>query len=339
MTGGLFVLARDCRPEIEGINLVLLWTVFTIGVIVALSLDLGVFQRKVHKVTPKEALTWSAIWVALALLFGGYIFHQRGSASAVAFITGYVIELSLSVDNVFIFAVIFTSFRVPSKYQHRVLFWGILTAIVLRGVMIWLGTALLDRFHWAIYVFGGLLILTGIRMCFHKEESADMAENAMATWLRKHLRLTSDFHGEHFLTRIDGKIFATPLFLVMALVGPTDLMFAIDSIPAVLAISRDPFIVFTSNVFAVLGLRSMFFLLAGMMDRFHYLKVGLAAVLIFVGLKMLDVFKVRSELSLLIVGAILGTAVVFSWRRPVHDEASDVAAAARRMTRERRKGK
>jgi tellurite resistance protein TerC len=298
----------------------LLWIVFSVGVIVALSLDLGVFQRKAHKVHPREALIWSVVWVILALSFGAYVFVRMGSKSGVEFLTGYLIELSLSIDNVFIFAVIFSTFRVPPRYQHRVLFWGITAAIMMRGVMIWAGTALIQRFHWAIYFFGILLIVTGLRMCLHREETTDMAENALVTWLRRHLRLTNQFHGEHFLTRIDGRVHATPLFLVLALIGPTDLMFAVDSIPAVLAITQDPMIVFTSNVFAVLGLRSMFFLLTGIMDRFHYLKLGLAAVLVFVGLKMLGVIQLPLLYSLAIVAGILGISMAVSWLRPVRVE-------------------
>jgi tellurite resistance protein TerC len=299
---------------------VLLWVVFSVGVVIALALDLGVFQRKAHTVRPREAFIWSVIWVSLAILFGISIFLRYGTAQGIQFLTGYLIELSLSVDNVFIFAVIFTAFRVPPQYQHRVLFWGITAAVVMRGIMIWAGATLLDRFHWAIYVFGGLLIITGIRMFLHREEKTDVTENALVGWLQRHLRLTHEFHGEHFLTRIDGKIYATPLFLVMALVGPTDLMFALDSIPAVFAVTRDPFIVFTSNVFAVLGLRSMFFLLTGIMGRFHYLKMGLSLILIFVGFKMLGVFHIHMLASLGVIVAILATSVILSWLRPVPEE-------------------
>jgi tellurite resistance protein TerC len=301
----------------------LLWIIFTVGVLIALALDLGVFQRKAHTVTAREALTWSIVWLTLALLFAAYIFFRRGSASGLQFLTGYLIELSLSVDNVFIFAVIFSTFRVPPQFQHRVLFWGILMAIVLRGLMIWAGTRLLDSFHWAIYVFGVLLIITGIRMYLHREEKTDMTDNALAGWLTRHLPLTSNFHEEHFLTRIDGKVYATPLFLVLALIGPTDLMFAVDSIPAVLAVTQDPFIVFTSNVFAVLGLRSMFFLLTGFMDRFRYLSVGLALILIFVGLKMLKAFDLHMATSLLVVVGILAVSIIVSWLRPVSEESEE----------------
>lgn len=298
----------------------LLWIVFGVGVVAALALDLGVFQRKAHAVGPRESLIWSLVWMTLALFFGVYIFLSKGSAAGLQFLTGYLIELSLSVDNVFIFAVIFSTFRVPPQFQHRVLFWGILMAIILRGVMIWAGTRLLDSFHWAIYVFGVLLIITGIRMYLHREEKTDMTENALAGWLQRHLRLTDQYHQEHFLTRIDGKLYATPLFLVLALIGPTDLMFAVDSIPAVFAVTRDPFIVFTSNVFAVLGLRSMFFLLSGFMNRFRYLSVGLALILIFVGLKMLKAFDLHMLTSLGVVVGILAVSIIVSWMRPLPKE-------------------
>lgn len=291
-----------------------LWGGFAVVVLVIMALDLGVFHRKAHEVSLREATIWSAVWVTLAMLFACGVFAYRGAKDGMLFLTGYLIELSLSVDNVFLFAVIFTYFLVPPLYQHRVLFWGIIGAIVMRGIMIVAGTALINKFHWVIYLFGVLLIVTGIKMYLHRNQTVDVAESAFLRWLRRTLPLTNVYDGQRFFTRIEGKRVATPLFLVLALIEATDLMFAIDSIPAIFAVTRDPFIVFTSNVFAILGLRSMYFLLAHVMDRFRYLKVGLAVILVFVGLKMVgeSFVEVPIAVSLVVVVVVLTVSVTAS---------------------------
>lgn len=293
----------------------LLWTVFTVAIVAILALDLGVLHRRAHVVRPREAALWSGAWVMLALLFAVGVFLHKGTEPGLQFLTGYLIELSLSVDNVFLFAVIFAYFGVPAALQHRVLFWGILSAVVLRGLMIVAGAALIERFHFIIYLFGGLLILTGIKMFLHRNRETDLAESGLVRWMRRTLPVTEQYDGQRFLTRVNGRRMATPLFLVLALVECTDLMFAVDSIPAVFAITRDPFVVFTSNIFAILGLRSLYFLLAGVMDRFHYLKVGLAFVLVFVGLKMLQVVRLPILVSLLVVAGIVAISIIASLLR------------------------
>lgn len=293
----------------------LLWIGFATGILVLLALDLGVFHRDAHVVPMREAAAWSAVWFTLAMLFAGGVFFFRGLGSGMEFLTGYLIELSLSVDNVFLFAVIFSYFQVPPAYQHRVLFWGILSAIIMRGIMIAVGAALIARFHWIIYLFGGFLILTGIKMFLHRNKETDPGENALIRLLLRFVPLTERYHGQRFFVRIDGRLLATPLFLVLVLVEFTDLMFAVDSIPAIFAVTRDPFIVFTSNVLAILGLRSLYFLLAGVMDRFQYLKVGLSAILVFVGFKMLGIIKIPILASLLVVVFILTVSVLASlWK-------------------------
>jgi len=298
----------------------LLWIGFATGILILLALDLGVFHRKAHAVPLREAATWSLVWFTLAMLFAGGVFYFRGVVSGMEFLTGYLIELSLSVDNVFLFAVIFTYFQVPPAYQHRVLFWGILSAIVLRGIMIAVGAALIARFHWIIYLFGGFLILTGVKMFLHRNRETDPGENALIRLLKRVVPLTDQYHGQRFFIRIDSRLLATPLFLVLSLVEFTDLMFAVDSIPAIFAVTRDPFIVFTSNVLAILGLRSLYFLLAGVMDRFQYLKVGLSAILVFVGFKMLGIVKIPILASLLVVVSILTISILASlWKtRSMH---------------------
>ncbi len=290
------------------------WAAFIAFVLVMLALDLGVFHRKAHVVTFKEAAGWSAFWIALALLFNGIVWWQFGPKLATEFLTGYLIEKSLSVDNIFVFVVIFTALGVPSLYQHRVLFWGILGALVMRAVMIFAGVALLERFHWMIYVFGGFLIVTGLKLLREQGSASDPASGWAMRLLKRIIPSTNRFDGEKFFTREGAKRVATPLFLALILVELTDVVFALDSIPAIFAVTRDPFIVFTSNIFAILGLRSLFFLLAGVMDRFVYLKIGLAAVLVFVGAKMalVDVIKIPSAVSLLVIATMLGTSIVAS---------------------------
>ena len=301
-----------------------LWVSFNIFVLFMLVLDLGVFHRKAHEVSIKEATIWSVVWIALALLFnlGIYLFWNRfvpsssysNSQAALSFFTGYLIEKSLSVDNIFVFVLLFTFFAVPAAYQHRVLFWGILGALLMRGALIAVGAALLKEFHWIIYVFGAFLIFTGIRMALHRNEEMHPERNPLVKLLRKVIPVAETYEADHFFIRRAGKLMATPLFLVLVLVESTDLIFAVDSIPAIFAVTQEPFIVYTSNVFAILGLRSLYFLLAGVMDKFYYLKLGLSVVLVFVGVKMaiVDFYKMPVGLSLGMIATILTISIVAS---------------------------
>ena len=305
----------------------LLWVVFNVFVLGILVLDLGVFHRKAHVVSLREALAWSCVWVSLALLFGLGIYLLRGGEKALEFITGYLIEWSLSVDNLFVFLVIFSYFAVPAIYQHRVLFWGILGALVLRALFIATGTALLSKFHWMIYVFGVFLIFTGIKLLFAGDEKIEPEKNPAVRLVRRLIKITPSFEGQRFFVRKDGMLWATPLFLVLVVVETTDVIFAVDSIPAIFAITLDPFIVYTSNVFAILGLRALFFLLAGVMGMFRYLKVGLSFVLCFVGIKMtiVDFYKIPIGVSLGVVGSILLFSILASrFVRPKEVEPSSV---------------
>ena len=264
-----------------------LWVGFTVFVLGMLALDLGVFHRSAHAVSLKEAGIWSAVWISLALVFNAIIYFNLGPQVGLQFLTGYLIEKSLSVDNIFVFVLIFSYFSVPAMYQHRVLFWGIFGALVMRAILIWVGAALIEQFHWIIYVFGAFLVFTGIRMAFHKDEELHPDENPVVKLFKRFMPVVPEYHGQSFFVRHAGKLAATPLFVVLLLVESTDLVFALDSIPAIFAITTDPFIVYTSNVFAILGLRALYFLLAGVMDKFRYLKIGLSIVLVFVGVKML----------------------------------------------------
>jgi TerC family integral membrane protein len=292
----------------------LLWLGFTLFVLVALVLDLGLFHRHAHKVSLREALGWSAVWTALALLFNLGVAHWFGPRSGLEFLTGYLIELALSVDNLFVFLVIFSYFSVPDHLRHRVLFWGILGAMVMRITFILAGAALLSAFHWIEYVFGGFLIYTGLKILLQRGAQVHPDQNVVLKLARRLLPVTKEYHGSKFLVRVSAKSMVTPLLLVLIVVETTDLVFAVDSIPAIFAITRDPFIVYTSNIFAILGLRSLFFLLAGMMDRFHYLPVGLGLVLAFVGLKMVvgEHYPISIGLSLGVVAALLGGSVLAS---------------------------
>ncbi len=291
-----------------------LWVGFNAFVLAMLALDLGVFHRKAHAVSVKEAAIWSGVWIALSLLFNAWIWQARGAQAGLEFFTGYLIEKSLSIDNIFVIALIFGYFRVPDKYQHRVLFWGILGALVLRAVFIFAGAALIERFHWVIYVFGGFLIFTGIKMAFFGDEEIHPEKNPLLRLARRFVPVTSDYRGKRFFVRENGKRFATPLFLVLLLVESTDLIFAVDSIPAIFAVTRDPFLVYTSNICAILGLRSLYFVLAGVMGKFAFLKLGLAAVLSFVGLKMtlVDLWKIPTPLSLGVIAGVLAISIVAS---------------------------
>jgi len=291
----------------------ILWLVFGFVVISALAIDLGIFQRRAHVVRPKEALVWSMVWIGLALLFNAGVYWALGVEEAGEFLAGYLIEKSLSVDNLFVFLVIFSSFAIPKQYEARILMWGIVGAVLLRAAFVFGGAALLHRFHWLIYVFGGFLILTGIRMLL-KHGEADPSRNPVVRLFRRIFPLTEQLHGQKFFTRIDGKLMVTPLFLVLLVVETTDVIFAVDSIPAIFAVTTDPFIVFTSNVFAILGLRSLYFLLAAASDLFRYLKYGLVLILWFVGLKMVlaDVIKIPVVYSLATIGTILAASMAAS---------------------------
>ncbi|HYH94853.1 TerC family protein [Hyalangium sp.] len=291
-----------------------LWAGFIAFVLAMLALDLGVFHRSAHVVKFKEALTWSAVWVGLALLFNAGLWWKFGAEPGVQFLTGYLIEKSLSIDNIFVFVIVFSALRIPALYQHRVLFWGILSALVLRAGMIFTGVAMLQRFHWLIYVFGAFLIITGIKLFLNRNQEEHPENGWAMRWARRTIPSTSRFDGHHFFTKEHGRRLATPLFMALILVEVTDVIFALDSIPAIFAVTQDPFLVFTSNIFAILGLRSLFFLVAGMVEKFSYLKVGLSAVLVFVGAKMtlVDVVKVPALVSLAVIAALIGGSVVAS---------------------------
>jgi len=296
-----------------------LWTGFNLFVLAMLALDLGVFHRKAHVVSLKESLTWTFVWVALALIFNAGVWYYAGSQKALEFFTGYLIEKSLSVDNVFVFALLFSYFAVPPKYQHKVLFWGILGALIMRAIMIAAGAALIAKFSWIIYVFGAFLILTGIKMIVKREEEIHPERNPVVRWFKKLMPVTPEYRGDKFFVRENGLLMATPLFVVLLLVEISDLIFAVDSIPAIFAVTTDPFIVYTSNVFAILGLRSLYFALAGVMDKFHYLKIGLGVVLSFVGVKMIlahTAWKIDTLVSLGVIVAILTVSVVWSLVKP-----------------------
>jgi tellurite resistance protein TerC len=296
-----------------------LWVGFNVFILVMLALDLGVFHRQTHVVSLKESFAWTGVWVALALVFNLGLWHYAGSQKALEFFTGYVIEKSLSVDNVFVFALLFSYFAVPPKYQHKVLFWGILGALIMRAIMIAAGAVLITKFSWIIYIFGAFLILTGIKMIVKREGEIHPERNPVVRWFKKLMPVTPEYRGDKFFVRENGVRMATPLFVVLLLVEFTDLIFAVDSIPAIFAVTTDPFIVYTSNVFAILGLRSLYFALAGVMDKFHYLKIGLGVVLTFVGVKMIlahTAWKIDTLASLGVIVLILSTSVVWSLLKP-----------------------
>jgi tellurite resistance protein TerC len=295
-----------------------LWGGFLLFVLVMISIDLGLFHRKSHAVKTKEALIWCAVWVSLALLFNVGVYHYRGGQAGVEFLTGYLIELSLSLDNLFVFLLIFSFFRVPKHHQHSVLYWGILGALVMRAIMIFTGIALINKFHWIIYVFGAFLVFTGVKMFFTGDQEIHPEKNPVIRLAKKIFPVTHEFHEGSFFIRHEARLMATPLFLVLLLIESTDLVFAVDSIPAILAITRDSFIVYTSNVFAILGLRSFYFALAGMFDKFRFLKVGLAIVLTYVGLKMLvsNFYKIPTVLSLTFIALTIGLSILISFLKP-----------------------
>jgi tellurite resistance protein TerC len=295
-----------------------LWIGFNVFVLIMLALDLGVFHRKSHEVNIKEALIWSFVWIALAMVFNYGIYTYMGKVKALEFFTGYVLEKSLSVDNIFVFILVFSFFKVPSLYQHKILFWGVFGALVMRIILIFSGVALLTKFHWLIYVFGAFLIFTGIKMLFQKDGHTEPDKNILVKLFKKVYPVTNEYHGDKFFVKLDGRKFATPMFVVLLVIEFTDLVFAVDSIPAILAITNDTFIVYTSNVFAILGLRSLYFALSGVMKYFRFLKVGLSVILVFVGVKMMivDFFKFPIMLSLGVIIGILAISVIASLIKP-----------------------
>jgi tellurite resistance protein TerC len=295
------------------------WVAFNVFVLAMLAIDLGVFHRKAHVVSVPEAAIWSTVWVTLALIFNYGVYVYMGPTAGLQFLTGYLIEKALSVDNIFVFLMIFAYFRVPAQYQHRVLFWGILGALVMRGGMIGAGAFLIARFHWILYVFGAFLIITAIRMATQDEHAVEPEANPVIKLVRRLVPISGSYQGQNFFVverspKGVSRRVATPLFVVLVLVETTDLVFALDSIPAIFAITHDPFLVYTSNVFAILGLRAMYFLLAGVIGKFHYLKLGLSVVLFFVGVKMLlaDIYKIPIGVSLGMIAVVLGSSVAAS---------------------------
>ncbi len=294
------------------------WGGFHAFIFFMLALDLGVFNRRIHAPTMREAAIWSAVWIALAMGFCGLIFYGEGTQKGLEWMTGYVLEKSLSVDNLFVFVLVFQSFEVDLRHQHRVLFWGVLGALIMRAVMILAGTALLNRFEWMMYVFGGFLVYTGLKMLLVKEKESDPTKNWLVRTFRRLVPFDEKAGHEHLTVVKAGRRYATPMLLVLLTIELTDLVFAVDSIPAVLAVTRDPFVVYTSNIFAILGLRSLYFLLAKMMDRFHHLKTGLAVVLAFVGVKMCiaNWVHIPVQYSLLVIASVLAGSVVASLAWP-----------------------
>jgi tellurite resistance protein TerC len=290
------------------------WGVFLLVVIAMLMVDLGVFHRKAHVLSMREATIWSIVWVVVALVFNAIVWVWLGHQKALEFFTGYLVEKALSADNIFVFAVLFNYFAVPPEYRHRVLFWGVLGAIVFRLTFILAGTALLKKFHWVIYIFGIIVIVSGIKLLMRKDEEIDPERNPVLRLARRFLPITPNYHGQKFFVRLNGKFMATPLALVLLVVESTDIVFAIDSIPAIFAITRDPFIVFTSNVCAILGLRALYFLLEGMIRLFRYLDEGLAVILVFIGIKMLvsEFYKIPTWVALGFVAAVLAITITLS---------------------------
>lgn len=323
----------------------IIWLGFLALVGFMIFVDLGIFNRKAHVIKTREALIWTAIWITLAMLFNGviyglYEYHWlgwegegtesiSGKEACLQYVTGFLVEKSLSVDNIFVIAMIFSYFRVPAQNQHRVLFWGILSAMVLRGIMIGAGAALIHRFEWTIYIFGVLLILAAMKMLFSGDDEIDPNRNLAYRLARKLLGVTHEFHGDRFFVRIDGRLLATPLMLTLVLVETTDVMFAVDSIPAIFAVTRDPFLIFTSNIFAIFGLRSLYFALAGLMDQFHYLKISLVVLLVYIGVKMLltDVYKIPNAVSLGVIVGLLAIGIVASLLTPKKQEPESVELA------------
>lgn len=297
------------------------WIGFNVFVLVMLALDLGVFHRKKKEISIKDALTWTGVWIALALAFAVLVYSKEGHYKAMEFLTGYVIEKSLSLDNIFVIALIFSYFKTPPENQHKVLFWGIIGALLFRAIFIVAGITLLEKFHWMSYVFGGILIYTGIRLIVKKHSQVDPEKNWVVNTFRKHLPFSKDINADKFFVKENGRRLATPLFLVLLVVETTDIMFAFDSIPAILSVTHDSFIVYTSNVFAILGLRSLYFALAHIIDRFTYLQAALSIILIFAGTKMLleEVVEIPIYVSLVVILFVLGASIVLSVLRRRRD--------------------
>ena len=328
---------------LETVGTPLAWIGFTAIVLVVLLLDLGVFHRRAHTVSLREAATWSAVWASLALLFNAGVFLKFGSERGLEFFTAYIIEYTLSVDNLFVFVVVFSFFALPATLHHWVLFWGILGALLMRGLFIIIGAALLQRFHWIMYIFGGFLVFTGIKFMVQRDEEVQPDRNPIYRLFKRILPMVPEYRGSRFFVIEMGRRHATPLALVVLTVELTDLIFALDSIPAVFGITRDPFIVYTSNIFAILGLRSLYFMIAGVMGLFHYLKTGLALVLMFVGAKMLlsDVYHIPIPLSLAVIAVLLGGSILLSILRPLpaapdNEPSEPLAPSETEMPAERR---
>ncbi len=305
----------------------LTWAIFSVVITGMLILDLGVFHRDGHEISLREALIWTAVWIVLGLLFSLVIYVRLGLDAMLAYLTGYIIEKSLSMDNIFVFQVIFTYFAVPPQYRHRVLFWGVIGALITRGIFIFTGVVLINTFHWIIYVFGALLIITGIRMITDHDETIEPEKNPILRLFRKFFPVHPSYHGQRFFVRKDGRLYATPLFVVLLVVESTDVVFAVDSIPAIMAITTDPLIIYTSNIFAILGLRALYFALAGLIQLFHYLHYGLSFILVFVGIKMLisGFYKIPTWVALIVVVVTLTIAIVASILWPKTEESSQYA--------------
>lgn len=320
---------------VETVGTPALWIGFALLVIIVLVLDLGVFHRTAHQVSLREASIWSLVWISLALLFNVVVFVWLGVRPGLEFLTGYLVEEALSVDNLFVFVAIFAYFAVPKVLHHRVLFWGILGAVIMRAIFIVLGTALLQKFHWIVYIFGSFLVFTGIKFLVQQEAEVEPERNPVLRLFKRFVPLVSDYRGTHFFVVEGGRRYATPLALVLVTVEMTDLVFAVDSIPAVLAVTRDPFIVYTSNIFAILGLRSIYFMIAGIMNLFHYLKTGLALVLMFVGMKMLlsDLYHIPIVVSLAFIAVSIGGSIVLSLLRPLPTANGNQASESMKTSR------
>lgn len=300
----------------------LLWTVFNVFIITMLIIDLVVFHGKEHEESIREALIWTGVWITLALIFGIGVYYYMGTQTALDYYTGYLIEKSLSVDNIFVFLLVFSYFKVPAKYQHKVLFWGIFGALVMRLIFIFVGVALLEQFDWIIYVFGAFLVFTGIKLAMEKDKEVHPERNPILKLTRKIIPITKQYHGSNFFIKRMGKLIATPLFVVLIVIETTDLVFALDSIPAILAITRDEFIIYSSNAFAILGLRALYFALSGIMKLFHYLHYGLSLILVFVGVKMLlaDFYHIPTPYALGFIGITLTVSVIVSIYFPKEEQ-------------------
>ena len=300
----------------------LLWTVFNVFIVTMLVIDLVVFHGKEHEESIREALIWTGVWITLAVIFGIGVYYYMGTQTALDYYTGYLIEKSLSVDNIFVFLLVFSYFKVPAEYQHKVLFWGIFGALVMRLIFIFVGVALLEQFDWIIYVFGAFLVFTGIKLAMEKDKEVHPERNPILKLTRKIIPITKQYHGSNFFIKRMGKLIATPLFVVLIVIETTDLVFALDSIPAILAITRDEFIIYSSNAFAILGLRALYFALSGIMKLFHYLHYGLSLILVFVGIKMLlaDFYHIPTPYALGFIGITLTVSVIASIYFPKEEQ-------------------